>query len=52
LLQRDVKQLELIGKPGLNPNHCSIPVKKVFLLQIFAQKLTFDRIFFTPRNSP
>jgi hypothetical protein len=52
LLQRDVKQLELIGKPGLNPNHCSIPMEKVFFLQIFARKQTFDRIFFTPRNSP
>jgi hypothetical protein len=28
-----------------------MPWKKVFLLQMFAQKQTFDRIFFTPRNS-
>jgi hypothetical protein len=52
LLQRDVKQSELIGKLGLNPNHCSIPMEKVFFLQMFAPKQTFDRIFFTPRNSP
>ena len=44
LLQRDVKQSELIGKPCLNPNHCSISMGKVFFLQIFAQKQTFDRI--------
>ena len=44
LLQRDVKQSELIGKPGLNPNYCSISMEKVFFLQIFAQKQTFDRI--------
>jgi hypothetical protein len=48
LLQIDVKQSELIGKPGLNPNHCSVPMEKVFFLQTFAQKQTF----FIPRNSP
>jgi hypothetical protein len=48
LLQRDVKQSELIGKPGLNPNHCSVPMEKLFFLQTFAQKQTF----FIPRNSP
>jgi hypothetical protein len=52
LLQRDVKQSELMGKHGLNPNHCSIPMEKVFFLQIFSRKQTFDRIFFTPQNSP
>jgi hypothetical protein len=30
LLQRDVKQLELIGKPGLNPNIVAFPWKKCF----------------------
>ena len=45
LLQRDVKQSELIGKPGLNPNHSSIPMQKVFFLHIFARKQTFDRTF-------
>ena len=45
LLQRHVKQSELIGKPGLNPNHNSIPMQKVFFLHIFARKQTFDRIF-------
>jgi hypothetical protein len=44
-MQRDVKQSELIGKPGLNPNHCSIPMEKMFFLDIFARKQTFDRIF-------
>ena len=43
LLQGDVKQSELIGKPNLNPNYCSMPIEKVFFLHIFAQ--TFDRIF-------
>ena len=46
LLQRDViKQSELIRKPGLNPNHCSIRMEKAFYLQIFAQQQTFDREF-------
>jgi hypothetical protein len=41
--------LELIVKPGLNPNRC-IPMEKVFFLQIFARKQTFDQIFFTPSS--
>jgi hypothetical protein len=46
-LQRDIKQSELIEKPDLNPNHCNIPMEKVFFLQIFAQKQIFDRISFS-----
>jgi hypothetical protein len=46
------KQSELIGKPSLNPNHCSIPMEKVLFSQIFTRKQTFDRIVFTLRNSP
>ena len=29
----------------MNRNHCSIPTEKVFFLQVFARKQTFDRIF-------
>jgi hypothetical protein len=45
LLQRDVKQSELIGKPGLNPNHCSIPMEKVFFLQIFLENKRLTEFF-------